>query len=181
MERPLRALPCLQDDQKCQLALCLGPCSPGASPAPCFPSVGRDPGLPRQMKLQVRTRRANTPYVGRGQACNAHKPSWESCSEKNVCPRNQVLTPLVSPSPHPHPGGGFVQSSLRTCCEIQDTLRQQQQVRWTRVAAPRVTNILNRRILEGKPQEGLSWRHFRQWLGQSAEKQRGSRCPCTRS
>lgn len=158
-----------------------GPLFPRSLPSPLLSICGKRPWTSQADEVTSQDKKGKSPYVGRGQACNAHKPSWESCSEKNVCPRNQVLTPLVSPSPHPHPGGGFVQSSLRTCCEIQDTLRQQQQVRWTRVAAPRVTNILNRRILEGKPQEGLSWRHFRQWLGQSAEKQRGSRCPCTRS
>lgn len=114
-ERPLRALPYLQNDQKCQLAHRPDPRPPGAFPAPCFPSVGGDPGCPRQMKSQVRTGRANTPSIGRGQALSTHKPSPESCSEKNVCPRDQVLTSLILPITPPNPHGSFFQSSLRSC------------------------------------------------------------------
>lgn len=141
-ERPLRALPYLQNDQKCQLAHRPDPRPPGAFPAPCFPSVGGDPGCPRQMKSQVRTGRANTPSIGRGQALSTHKPTPESCSEKNVCPRDQVLTSLILPITPPQPAWEFLSVLSQVLPEIQDTLRQQQQVRWTGAATPRRAAVL---------------------------------------
>lgn len=118
--KALRALPCSQNGQKWQLALCLGPC-PQVTSAACgphllvpFPYLWEEPYMrtiltsqAAWMKTGVRTRspgkKGERPLPRQGPGPQSPPALTGVVHEKNAFPMTRVFTSLLSPSPHPTP------------------------------------------------------------------------------